>query len=358
MLRKLVLDSARYNTACPYAHESQNVWEGMASRTRRARICDVISRAHFCLGYERLENRFLLAGVTFQPQDILTSQMSPSAVYSTDVDGDGDADVLTASQDRIAWYANVDSKGTFGKQQAIATRAGVRSLYAADMDGDGDMDVLSGSFTEIVWYENTDGQGNFKSRQEFTLIGAFGANSVHAADVDGDGDMDLLSAIAACCGRSSSQIVWYENTDGQGNLGAQQVITSATLGASSVHAADVDGDGDTDILSAEKTGGKIAWYENTDGNGVIWGPAGDYDSVSGRCHASVYAADVDGDGDVDVLSALYGDDKIAWYENTDGKGAFGAPASDYDSSGRAWAVYAADLDGDGDMDVLSASTFA
>ena len=38
---------------------------------------------------------------------------------------------------------------------------------------------------------------------------------------------------------------------------------------------------------------------------------------------SVYAADLDGDGDADVLSASRFDDKIAWYENTDGKGAFG-----------------------------------
>jgi len=34
---------------------------------------------------------------------------------------------------------------------------------------------------------------------------------------------------------------------------------------------------------------------------------------------SVYAADIDGDGDMDVLSASYSDDKIAWYENTDGR---------------------------------------
>ena len=39
---------------------------------------------------------------------------------------------------------------------------------------------------------------------------------------------------------------------------------------------------------------------------------------------SVFAADVDGDGDLDVLSASQGDDKIAWYENTDGAGSFGS----------------------------------
>jgi hypothetical protein len=43
-----------------------------------------------------------------------------------------------------------------------------------------------------------------------------------------------------------------------------------------------------------------------------------------QCGISVYAADIDGDGDMDVLSASANDDKIAWYENTDGAGTFGA----------------------------------
>ena len=68
---------------------------------------------------------------------------------------------------------------------------------------------------------------------------------------------------------------------------------------------------------------------------------------------SVYAADVDGDGDMDVLSASYADDKIAWYEN-DGSEGFTEHAISTSADG-AISVFAADVDGDGDMDVLSAS---
>ena len=68
---------------------------------------------------------------------------------------------------------------------------------------------------------------------------------------------------------------------------------------------------------------------------------------------SVYAVDLDGDGDMDVLSASSLDDKIAWYEN-DGSESFTAhditTSADY-----AYSVYAVDVDGDGDIDVLSAS---
>ncbi|KGE86773.1 FG-GAP repeat domain-containing protein, partial [Phaeodactylibacter xiamenensis] len=61
------------------------------------------------------------------------------------------------------------------------------------------------------------------------------------------------------------KIAWYEN-DGSGNFGAQQVITTSANGARSVYAMDLDGDGDADVLSASSNDDKIAWYEN-DGSG-------------------------------------------------------------------------------------------
>ena len=79
--------------------------------------------------------------------------------------------------------------------------------------------------------------------------------SVFAADVDGDGDTDVLSA--SCY---DDKIAWYEN-DGSQNFTAH-TITTAADGARSVFAADVDGDGDTDVLSASVYDDKIAWYEN------------------------------------------------------------------------------------------------
>ena len=95
-----------------------------------------------------------------------------------------------------------------------------------------------------------------------------GARCVYAADLDGDGDLDVLSASPA------GGIAWYAN-DGTGQFGPQQVITAPAYGAVYVYAADLDGDGDLDVLSASNvvwTGGgyytdsKIAWYAN-DGTG-------------------------------------------------------------------------------------------
>ena len=66
---------------------------------------------------------------------------------------------------------------------------------------------------------------------------------------------------------------------------------------------------------------------------------------------SVFAIDVDGDGDVDVLSASWHDDTIAWYEN----GADWARHVIATAADGAESVFAADVDGDGDVDALSAS---
>ncbi len=63
--------------------------------------------------------------------------------------------------------------------------------------------------------------------------------------------------------------------------------------------------------------------------------------------SSVFAADLDGDGDQDVLSASWGDDKIAWYENLGG-GTFGGPHAITLNAVGAMCVYATDIDGDGD----------
>ena len=72
----------------------------------------------------------------------------------------------------------------------------------------------------------------------------------------------------------------------------------------------MDGDGDMDVLSASSND-EIAWYKNDGSQNFT-----PYSiSTAADAARSVFAADVDGDGDLDVLSASSSDDKIAWYEN-------------------------------------------
>ena len=69
----------------------------------------------------------------------------------------------------------------------------------------------------------------------------------------------------------------------------------------------------------------------------------------------MYAADLDGDGDVDVLGTAWNADDIAWWEN-DGDEDFTAHTLDGDFDAAAW-VYATDMDGDGDVDILGVAEY-
>ncbi|MEC8513335.1 MAG: VCBS repeat-containing protein, partial [Planctomycetota bacterium] len=99
---------------------------------------------------------------------------------------------------------------------------------------------------------------SFGPQQALTPASANGANSVHSADLDGDGDADLLSASG-----DDGRIAWYENLGG-GSFGPPELIAPTVDFHNAVYATDLDGDGDADVLSASTFGG-IAWYENLGG---------------------------------------------------------------------------------------------
>jgi len=294
-----------------------------------------------------------LGGGHFAAQRVISNLGNGArSVAAADLDGDGDVDVVTASaiDDEIAWYENQDGQGGFGPQRIISAFADEAvSVFAADVDGDGDVDVLSASELDdkIAWYENLDGAGTFAGERVISLQ-ADGASAVAGSDLDGDGDTDALSASV-----HDGKVAWYENLDGGGTYWGERVIAVLGDGARAVGAADLDGDGDPDVLTASWRTNRIAWYENTDGAGGF-GPQRPISSLA-QAAAAVYAADLDGDGDLDVVSASVFDDKVAWYENLDGTGTFGDQQIISLDADEAWSASAADMDGDGDVDVLSVS---
>jgi hypothetical protein len=168
--------------------------------------------------------------------------------------------------------------------------------------------------------------------------------------MDNDGDMDIVSASA-----DDSTIAWYENNGDESWTPAE--IDTDAISAQSVFVADLDNDGDLDVISASEEDNAIAWYENLgdadDDGDLDWTPA---DIATSAENASyVFAADIDNDGDMDIVSASAGDDTIAWYEN-DGNANPSWSASDIATSADgARSVFVADMDNDGDMDILSAS---
>jgi len=182
---------------------------------------------------------------------------------------------------------------------------------------------------------------------EHTLDNSFdGVESIYAADIDGDGDMDILGAAY-----DADDITWWENTNGTGTTWVEHTVDSSFDGASAVYAADIDGDGDMDILGAAYKADDITWWENTNSIGISWTEHtidGAFDGAK-----SVYSADVDGDGDMDVLgatshaSSIYpsSSDEITWWENNLGRGTSWTKHIVGSSFNGAKFVYSADIDG-------------
>jgi hypothetical protein len=176
-----------------------------------------------------------------------------------------------------------------------------------------------------------------------------GVHSVHAADINGDGNIDALSGSIA-----DYKLAWYENL-GNGSFGQQQVIASPVSHQTDIISLDLNGDGDLDLVVASNgTSGGVHWYENLGGGsfGAATAIGAFADGATGVC-----AGDLDGDGDLDILSnsTSYASwaQEVAWFENLGG-GTFGAKQliSSHAYVQDSLSVLASDFDGDGDLDVF------
>jgi hypothetical protein len=267
------------------------------------------------------------------------------SVFATDVDGDDDIDVCGAAYDanRIAWWENDDGSGTSWTEHSVDDNFDrPLSVFAADVNGDTFIDILGAAWGggDITWWENVGGPGT--TWVEHVVDGDYsGASSVYATDVDGDDDVDVLGS-----SEYTNYVTWWENSDVSGTTWTEHTIDDYTRGAYSVHAADLDGDDDNDVIAAAYDAHDVMCWLNADGSGTTWTEYTVDSSFTGAL--SLCTADVDQDGDLDILGAGSG---IRWWEN-DGSGASWTRHVVKDIFSYGWSVDGADVDGDDDIDIL------
>ena len=122
------------------------------------------------------------------------------------------------------------------------------------------------------------------------------AYATEAADLDGDGDADVVATSFLL-----DEVLWFENL-GAGTFGAAAVIADDLDGATAIELVDLDGDGDLDVAAASLTGDRIVWYENRSGSIDCNGTSADcdLDGVPDECQIAGGAADCNGNAVLDA----------------------------------------------------------
>jgi hypothetical protein len=311
---------------------------------------------------------------TYRERGIGSAVIAPAHVTPSDVDLDGDLDLLVAemgmvfpSNDKIGAVVVLENMGNeeFSSRVLADQIARVTDVRPGDFDGDGDIDLAVGQFGyddgEIRWMENR-GNWEFESHNLLNLSG-----TIHTPvdDLDGDGDLD----IAALVSQEWETVYVFENL-GSGEFETRQIYrsTNEDYGSSGMSLVDLDEDGDRDLLytngdafdyipPAPRPWHGVQWLENQGNLEFSFHRIGDFPGAF-----SANAADVDRDGDLDVVVVSAFNDwddpaaqSMMWFEN-DGRQQF--TAHDIVSSPTHLLVLDhGDMDGDGWVDFVSGGLY-
>ena len=271
---------------------------------------------------------------------------APREIWPVDLDLDGDMDIIAGiyyDQD-LVWFENNGSQ-SFTKRTVDGSLGGnANSVLAVDLDGDNDLDIVCGTYSSSVlfWFEN-DGSQSFT---RYTIASGLTASPV-AIDLDEDGDLDLVGRV----NDGSERIVWWEN-NGSESFTLNQIDNSK---AGLLNVADLDEDGDYDVITTDVTNGHVNWYAN---NGSESFTKNTVDNSGMTSAYQVEVGDIDGDGDIDIAAQTASnnstaDDKIVWYANN-GSESFTEYDVDTDLS-YPYRFNLVDIDGDEDLDMVTAA---
>lgn len=288
--------------------------------------------------------------------------LSNSTLVFSDVDGDNDRDFYIVGRNynnggavEGKLYKN-DGVGGFTEEVAVIIEPAYSSASNSDVaffdkDDDGDDDLLiigyNPSFVNVANLYENDGSGNFTSIYDNTSVINVTISKNVFADIDNDGDQDLL--IAGSDG--TNRITKLYDNDGIGQFTENIYSTFENISSPSIAFADIDNDSDLDvIISGDTNAGAISKLYTNDGTGK-------FTEVIGQSFVGIYSGssvfeDIDNDNDLDLImigsSTSNLESKI--YKN-DGSGIF-TIATNFFAALDSASISFADIDADGDKDAI------
>jgi len=307
---------------------------------------------------------------TYTEQPVGAAIAAPAHVEATDFDGDGDLDLIVAglgvlapSNNRVGSVVVLENTGSERfTNHVIADRiARVADVQPGDLDGDGDIDFAVAGFGydagDTSWLENKGGW----TFEQHVLLRLSGPINAVVADINRDGHPDILSLVS-----QEWEEIWAFLNDGRGHFTSQMVWGSSNpdFGSSWMTVLDFDRDGDLDLLYSNGDAFDYAPANSRPWHGVQWlenkgSMQFDFHRLADLPGASSpQAADVDGDGDLDVVvvSAYNNWDdpaamSLVWLENN-GRRQFSMHRI-ASSPTHLITLAAGDLDGDGTVDLVT-----
>ncbi len=289
--------------------------------------------------------------VSFAGTRIDAAPTAGAALAVADFDGDDKPDVARLVADdggaprlEVRLAARGWKAGPTLAAGKLGAGGGAPRLLAIDLDNDGHRDLLAYGPQGATFFRGA-GDGSFTDATAGSGLAGAGATAAAAADLDVEGDLDL----ALAGGASRGGEVWRNNLTGALEaVGARMLPALAAVEAHALLASDLDRDGDLDLLRVAPGG--LVWLDNLRQGELVDRTAAGGLARAGGGRAAV-SADLDGDGYPDLVVA---GDGVAFLRNRGGsfrpwEVVSGLP------TGVAWsAAVAFDADNDGRLDLALA----